>query len=82
MKVSFKKQGVTSVIVYTKGATLEQIVECLEKRVADRKSELVKREWIVKQYESIKNKLVIEEDWLNYLKGLTEEEWQNMKSCV
>lgn len=57
-----------TVIHYTKGMTNEDAIKEIEKRMRKRQKELDKRQWIVDEYNSLKEKQLVDRDWLGVLK--------------
>lgn len=55
-------------IIYTKGATKEDVINCLEKRMQKREVEMAKREWIVKEYRSLEAKQAEDRSWLAWVR--------------
>lgn len=72
MKVTYKRGNT---IVYTKGMSLEQVIEFIEKRMKKRTDELQKREWIVKEYRSLEAKQAEDRQWLLWLRAQDPDTW-------
>lgn len=75
MKVHYKNKGNT--IVYTKGMSLKQVIEFIERRMKKRDEELKKREWIVKEYRSLEAKQAEDRMWLTWLNEQDPDTWNN-----
>lgn len=71
MRLSFKK----NTIIYPKGATRSDIVKELERRISKRKIEIERREWIVKQYESLVKKQAEDVGWLRWVENTMDCDW-------
>ncbi len=71
MKVRYKK----NTLIHSKGATLQQVKDCIKKRMEKREAELKKREWIYKEYLSLKSKQAEDSEWLAWLNTQSEESW-------
>ena len=72
MKVTYKRGNT---IVYTKGMSLKQVIEFIERRMEKRAEELKKREWIVKEYRSLEAKQAEDRQWLSWLNEQNPETW-------
>jgi len=73
MKVRYKNNNRT--IVYPKGASLQEVKNCIIKRMEKRQGEMDKREWIVKEYKSLEEKQCQDREWLAWLNAQDPEEW-------
>ena len=71
MKVSYKK----NVILVTKGASLQDTISFVEKRIAKREAEMQRREWIYKEYVALQKKCAEDKSWLLWLKTQKTENW-------
>ena len=67
MGITVKYKG--NIMTHTKGATAEQVIEVIEKRMARREQELQKREWVVKEYRSLEAKQAEDREWLAWVKA-------------
>lgn len=65
MKVSYTNKNTT--LVYSKGATKEQIVEFIRNRISKRQIEIDRRQWIVDEYNRILEKQKQDQEWLEYI---------------
>lgn len=66
MKVHYKDNNTT--LVYSKGATREDIITYIQERIEKRQAELNKRQWVVDEYNRISEKQKQDIDWLDYIK--------------
>lgn len=65
--VKYKNKNRT--IVYSRGMTNDDAIKEIEKRMGNREKEIYKREWIVKEYNSLIQKQEIDREWLLALKN-------------
>lgn len=65
MKVNYTNKNTT--LVYSKGATREQIIEFIKNRIEKRQIELDKRQWIIDEYNRIMEKQKQDKEWLDYI---------------
>lgn len=72
MKIQYKNGNT---IMYTKGASLEEVKAAIKKRMEKRQKELEKREWIVKEYKSLEAKQAEDRQWLQWLNTQDPNEW-------
>lgn len=73
MKIRYKNGNT---IIYTKGASLEEVKVAIKKRMEKRQKELEKREWIVKEYKSLEAKQAEDRQWLQWLNTQDPNEWR------
>ncbi len=57
-----------TVIHYKKGMTNEDAIKEIENRMRKRMKELDKRQWIVDEYNSLKEKQEVDREWIGILK--------------
>ena len=62
MVVRYTNKG--RVMRYTKGASKEDVMSFLSSRIAKRQKEIDKREWIVREYNSLIKKQEEDKSWL------------------
>ena len=78
MKVSYKK----NVIYVTKGASLDETIAFVKKRIEKRQAEMSKREWIYKEYLSLQDKCNEDISWLDWLNKQSSENWFAKKGVL
>lgn len=71
MRLKFLK----NTIYYPKGATRSDVIAELKRRISKRQIEIERREWIVKQYESLLKKQDEDKKWLLWVQSLKDIEW-------
>lgn len=73
MKVRYKG----NTLIYTKGATLQEVIETIKKRIKKRDEEMRKREWIVKEFKSLEAKQIEDRAWLSWLESQDPDTWMD-----
>lgn len=66
-----------NLLTYTKGMTTEKLILHFRSRIEKREKEIEKREWIVKEYNSLVEKNKVDRGWLVWLEKELEKEKQS-----
>lgn len=68
--VRYKDKNTT--IVYSKGMSRDDIISVIQKRIDERNKKIDQRQFIVDEYNRLKEANKIDYDWLEYIKGHEE----------
>ena len=64
--ITFKKNG--DMIVYPKGMSNDEAILYLENRIKRRDKQLLKRQWIVDEYNTLLSKQKLDREWITILR--------------